>query len=246
MKNNTKKRILKVVAVGIVFLFLFAALAGCGKTVGTKSDKKETQTTTAEKETKKKTGDKESTEKQTGKEETTAGQSAGGANTNAGDGGAGYAGANAGAGNAGAQNAGAGNAGANAGGGAGGGQGTPAGQPAPVQPPAQPETQAPTQPPAPAYTIYITVDAGEFGGVQASAPIGFSYQPSVYDALCNSGVSISGSGYYVSAINGLAEKQHGPTSGWMYTVNGATIMRSCGDCYLNDGDTVYWYYVTGY
>lgn len=226
MKNNTKKRIVKVVAVGVIFLFLFAALAGCGKTVGTKSDKKETQTTTAEKETKKKSGDKKSTEKQTKKEEATTAPSAGGTDNGAG---------------------GAGNAGSNAGGNAGGsGQGTPAGQPAPAQPPAQPETQAPTQPPAPAYTIYITVDAGQFGGVQASAPIGFSYQPSVYDALCNTGVSISGSGYYVSAINGLAEKQHGPTSGWMYTVNGVTIMRSCGDCYLNDGDTVYWYYVTGY
>lgn len=226
MKNNTKKRIVKVVAVGVIFLFLFAALAGCGKTVGTKSDKKETQTTTAEKETKKKSGDKKSTEKQTKKEEATTAPSAGGTDNGAG---------------------GTGNAGSNAGGNAGGsGQGTPAGQPAPAQPPAQPETQAPTQPPAPAYTIYITVDAGQFGGVQASAPIGFSYQPSVYDALCNTGVSISGSGYYVSAINGLAEKQHGPTSGWMYTVNGVTIMRSCGDCYLNDGDTVYWYYVTGY
>lgn len=103
---------------------------------------------------------------------------------------------------------------------------------------AEPETPAP----APEYIVYITVDAQECGGVLASATLTYSYQPSVYDALCACGVGINGSGYYVEAINGIREREHGPMSGWLYSVNGVTPMTSCGAYYLNSGDSVYWYY----
>lgn len=125
----------------------------------------------------------------------------------------------------------------------------------PTQAPTEPPTQAPTEPPteaptetptqAPQYVVTITVDGCGYGGygVMSSCTLGFAYQPSVYDALCNCGVGIEGSSYYVSAINGLREKAYGATSGWMYSVNGSVPMMSCGDYFLSSGDNVYWYYV---
>lgn len=115
----------------------------------------------------------------------------------------------------------------------------------PTEAPTQQPTEAPTQPPAPQFIISITVDGCGYGGygVMSSCTLSFPYQPSVFDALCNSGVGVEGSAYYVSAINGLREKAYGATSGWMYSVNGATPMISCGDYYLSSGDSVYWYYV---
>ena len=67
-----------------------------------------------------------------------------------------------------------------------------------------------------------------------------------YDALQATGLAIGGNSTYVSSIGGLAEKQLGKTSGWMYEVNGTTPMTSCGNCKLSDGDTLRWYYVTSY
>ena len=71
----------------------------------------------------------------------------------------------------------------------------------------------------------------------------------VYDALCALGLSVNahGSSYgtYVAAIGGLAEKEHGGTSGWMYSVNGVTPNTACSNYVLSNGDNVVWYYVTG-
>ena len=52
-------------------------------------------------------------------------------------------------------------------------------------------------------------------------------------------------GTYVAAIGGLAEKEHGGTSGWMYSVNGVTPNTACSNYVLSNGDSVVWYYVTG-
>lgn len=52
-----------------------------------------------------------------------------------------------------------------------------------------------------------------------------------------------GSATYVRAINGLAEKDHGPLSGWMYKVNGVAPNISAGSYKLKKGDQVVWYYV---
>ena len=49
---------------------------------------------------------------------------------------------------------------------------------------------------------------------------------------------------YVTSINGLCEKQHGPSSGWVYTVNGKMVMLSSGKCTLNPDDVVQWKYIT--
>ena len=52
-----------------------------------------------------------------------------------------------------------------------------------------------------------------------------------------------GSTVYVSGIDGLKEFDHGPSSGWMYKVNGTPPNIGAGAYYLKAGDQVIWYYV---
>ena len=54
----------------------------------------------------------------------------------------------------------------------------------------------------------------------------------------------SGSSGYVIAIDGLAEFDHGPTSGWKYSVNGYFPSGGAGTYRLNNGDQLEWVYVT--
>lgn len=48
---------------------------------------------------------------------------------------------------------------------------------------------------------------------------------------------------YVSSIAGLAEKVHGPLSGWKYSVNGQYPMVSCAEYILKSNDEIVWEYV---
>lgn len=61
------------------------------------------------------------------------------------------------------------------------------------------------------------------------------------------GKSISTKGFgstvYVSGIDGLREFDHGPSSGWMYKVNGTPPNIGAGAYRLKAGDQVIWYYV---
>ena len=97
-------------------------------------------------------------------------------------------------------------------------------------------------------TVNVCVSSDAAGGAVASSgsyalPIGST----PYDALRSLGLSVSSRtspfGVYVSAIGGLAEKEHGPSSGWMYSVNGVSPNTSCSSYKLQDGDSVSWYYV---
>ncbi|EKN63032.1 DUF4430 domain-containing protein [Schinkia azotoformans] len=54
----------------------------------------------------------------------------------------------------------------------------------------------------------------------------------------------SGSSGYVIAIDGLAEFDHGPTSGWKYSVNGYFPSGGAGSYKLSNGDQLEWVYVT--
>jgi len=71
-----------------------------------------------------------------------------------------------------------------------------------------------------------------------------------YDALeslcADKGYAIEGSSSYVSAINGLGEFDAGPTSGWMYSVNGKYPNVPAGDYEVKKGDKIRWVYVTKY
>ncbi len=103
----------------------------------------------------------------------------------------------------------------------------------------------------PSYvTVAVSVTSSSVGNpVSSGGTFTFNEGATVYDALCALGLSVNahGSSYgtYVSAIGGLAEKQYGGTSGWMYSVNGTTPMTACSNYVLSNGDDVVWYYVTG-
>lgn len=99
-------------------------------------------------------------------------------------------------------------------------------------------------------TVTVSVTSSSVGNpVSSGGTFTFNEGATVYDALCALGLSVNahGSSYgtYVSAIGGLAEKQYGGTSGWMYSVNGTTPMTACSNYVLSNDDNVVWYYVTG-
>lgn len=112
---------------------------------------------------------------------------------------------------------------------------------------------APEPAPAPApatITVTVSVDSSAVGGpVSYYTSVTLSPGATVYDALAASGIGYNAQqsqyGVYVSAIGGLAEKEHGSGSGWKYFVNGAYVPVSCSSCQLNDGDSIQWTYVTG-
>ena len=99
-------------------------------------------------------------------------------------------------------------------------------------------------------TVTVSVTSSAVGNpVSSGGTFTFNEGATPYDALCALGLSINarGTSYgtYVAAIGGLAEKEHGGTSGWMYSVNGVAPNTACSNYVLSNGDRVVWYYVTG-
>lgn len=110
--------------------------------------------------------------------------------------------------------------------------------------------QGGSQQPSHVVTVTVSVTSSAVGNpVSSGGTFTFNEGATPYDALCALGISInarpSSYGTYVAAIGGLAEKEHGGTSGWMYSVNGKTPNTACSNYILKNGDTVVWYYVTG-
>lgn len=68
----------------------------------------------------------------------------------------------------------------------------------------------------------------------------------VLSAVCaENGVSLEyQSKSYIQGIGGLKTFDCGGSSGWMYRVNGETVMKAASKCTLSDGDVIEWYYVT--
>lgn len=67
----------------------------------------------------------------------------------------------------------------------------------------------------------------------------------VYDALLSLPLNVTVSTFhpgYIMAIGGLAEKEGGPNSGWVYLVNGIFAMKGSSQYVLHDGDVVHWGY----
>lgn len=98
--------------------------------------------------------------------------------------------------------------------------------------------------------VTVSVTSSAVGNpVSSGGTFTFNEGATAYDALCALGLSVNahGSSYgtYVAAIGGLAEKEHGGTSGWMYSVNGVAPNTACSNYVLSNGDSVVWYYVTG-
>ena len=110
--------------------------------------------------------------------------------------------------------------------------------------------QGGSQQPSHVVTVTVSITSSAVGNpVSSGGTFTFNEGATPYDALCALGLSInarpSSYGTYVAAIGGLAEKEHGGTSGWMYSVNGKTPNTACSNYILKNGDTVVWYYVTG-
>ena len=101
-------------------------------------------------------------------------------------------------------------------------------------------------------TVTVSVTSSAVGNpVSSGGTFTFNEGATVYDALCALGLSVNAEnsplyhGVYVKAIGGLAEYEHGGTSGWCYSVNGSQPMTACSNYVLSNGDNVVWYYATG-
>ncbi|MGN0078400.1 MAG: DUF4430 domain-containing protein [Coriobacteriales bacterium] len=112
--------------------------------------------------------------------------------------------------------------------------------------PSKPKDQPSHSKPA-AITVTISIDASRAGSGYGHASLGscslsLPAGSTAYDALVACGASIGGNSTYVSSINGLAEKQCGALSGWMYSVDGVFPQVSCGKFQLEDGAQLVWAY----
>lgn len=117
------------------------------------------------------------------------------------------------------------------------------------------ETSAPQQvePPKQETTIKQTVSVQVIGvnSTMMQGNIEVNSSSTAYSVLRElakqNGKSISTKGFgstvYVSGIDGLKEFDHGPSSGWMYKVNGTPPNIGAGAYRLKAGDQVIWYYV---
>lgn len=117
------------------------------------------------------------------------------------------------------------------------------------------ETSAPQQvePPKQETSIKQTVSVQVIGvnSTMMQGNIEVNSSSTAYSVLRElarqNGKSISTKGFgstvYVSGIDGLKEFDHGPSSGWMYKVNGTPPNIGAGAYKLKAGDQVIWYYV---
>lgn len=119
----------------------------------------------------------------------------------------------------------------------------------------KPETSAPQQvePPKQETPVKQTVSVKVIGvnSTMMQGNIEVNSSSTAYSVLRElakqNGKSISTKGFgstvYVSGIDGLKEFDHGPSSGWMYKVNGTPPNIGAGAYRLKAGDQVIWYYV---
>jgi cytoskeletal protein RodZ len=100
---------------------------------------------------------------------------------------------------------------------------------------------------ASALSVTVRIDGSAAGAGSGSATVALDAGSTAYDALVATGASVNAIssvyGTYVSSINGLAEKDHGANSGWVYAVNGVEPNTACSNYELSDGDVVTWTYV---
>ena len=90
------------------------------------------------------------------------------------------------------------------------------------------------------------IDAAEDGEILSATTIVAQEGTTAYDLLLRSGLEVEADttimGKYVLSIQGLGEKDCGPTSGWLYSVNGEFPGKPCSKYKLADGDVVCWRY----
>ncbi|MCI8468705.1 MAG: DUF4430 domain-containing protein [Eggerthellaceae bacterium] len=96
-----------------------------------------------------------------------------------------------------------------------------------------------------AALVTVTLSVPEGTAVsQQEAEVGIAADGTVYDALVATGWPIetdeSNGTMFVTSIDGIANGSQGAQSGWVYTVNGESVMEACDDLVLANGDTVEW------
>lgn len=98
------------------------------------------------------------------------------------------------------------------------------------------------------YLVYVNLNTQHWNN--DSLPIPYHEGMTAFDVLdmlCdNAGIPYEftntlGS-VYVTSIDGLAERDYGPMSGWLYEVNGVQPDVSASQYELSDGDSVVWIY----
>lgn len=102
------------------------------------------------------------------------------------------------------------------------------------------------------YAVYFNLsDNGSewFSCKLDKLPEGTSALDVLHKALASHGYSASGS-TYISAISGpngtLKEKDRGPNSGWMYSVNGSIASVTMNQYFVSDGDSIEMFYTDDY
>ncbi len=93
-----------------------------------------------------------------------------------------------------------------------------------------------------ANVCHITVE-----GYCSSKTVSLRGGDTAYSVLKRSGANVSAEnssyGVYVKGINGRFEFDEGPSSGWMFSINGTPPNKAADKCSVGKGDTVKWYYV---
>lgn len=82
--------------------------------------------------------------------------------------------------------------------------------------------------------------------VVKDVPKGTSVFELVTSVLRSSGYSYTNYGGYISAVGGLAERDRGENSGWLYTVNGTQPDMYMNQVYVKNGDIIALYYTDDY
>lgn len=111
---------------------------------------------------------------------------------------------------------------------------------------------APSKPAAKYVTLTIDATKGGDGVVASSKRVEICEGDTVYSVLksyCDKNniilaASKSGKGVYVSAIDGVAQFDNGPQSGWIYSVDGVFSQQDCNSYKLKGGENIKWVYTT--
>lgn len=113
-----------------------------------------------------------------------------------------------------------------------------------------PVSEAPTTAAEPTIAVSVTIDPTAAEVDATTVDVDVPEGATVYDALVETGADVnakdSSYGTYVAGINGVAEQDFGPMSGWLFEVNGESSDKACSEYVLEDGDEVTWTYVTDF
>jgi hypothetical protein len=103
-------------------------------------------------------------------------------------------------------------------------------------------------------SVTLTIDAskGNDGVVANCKKVGINAGDTVYAVLkryCSQNnillaATKTGSGTYISSIDGVAQFDCGSQSGWIYSVGGAFPQNDCNSYKLNGGESIKWVYTT--